>query len=595
MARDGDKVDDIGADGSDTFWVHRCEKANDAGDIVFLLNAWINNPLKQHKVLSRLINLGADVVCLLETRIRRINADKFYSAFFDEWNMIDNYAYSEGGRIWVMWRKQWSFSTLRANDQSLTIVGVVNGHRTLITVVYGSNSRVARRGLWDHLKDLDSEVGSSPWVVGGDFNVTLRADESSDFEILGVHNSPDMEDFQGCLEDLDLLYHPFLGPSFTWSNRQDDGFLARKQDRILVNHPWLSVYPDSFVEFKAHGVSDHCPESWTVQCDGNPMQRLFLKLKRLKPKLKNLNKEQFSDFSNRVLSKRANLERIQLINLSHTDHRNIEEERRIHAELVDLEVAEFEFYRQRAKVHWLKEGDLNTKFFHQRVESNKKKNTIKVLVTQNGQFLDSFDDMDDELVSFFTNLIGTADPMVKSPPMECLKELLNFSLPDGAEAMLTKEVEDKEIKEALFRQCNGKSPGLDGYSSWFFKAAWDVVGCDFLAAIRFFFLSSSLLPAFNATTIVLVPKALNACMAKEFRPISCCTVVYKTITRIITTRLSLIFPCMISPSQTTFVKGRNIVDNTLLAQEIVKGYSRKSLSPRCAIKIDLQKAFDSVD
>ncbi|KAE8667867.1 Detected protein of unknown function [Hibiscus syriacus] len=589
----------------------------------------INNPLKQHKVLSRLINLGANVVCLLETRIRRINADKFYSAFSDEWNMIDNYAYSEGGRIWVMWRKQWSFSTLRANDQSLTIVGVVNGHMTLITAVYGSNSRVARRGLWDHLKDLDSEVGSSPWVVGGDFNVTIRADESSDFEILGVHNSPDMEDFQGCLEDIDLLDHPFLGPSFTWSNRQDDGFLTRKLDRILVNHPWLSIYPDSFVEFKAQGVSDHCPgmiwtqrgaltrrpkpfkffncwstsanflgivkESWTVQCAGNPMQRLFLKLKRLKPKLKNLNKEQFSDISNKVLSKRADLERIQLINLSHTDQRNIEEERRIHAELVDLEVIESEFYRERAKVHWLKEGDLNTKFFHQIVELNKKKNTIKVLVTQNGQFLDSFDDMADELVSFFTNLIGTADPMVKSPPMECLKELLNFSLPDDAEAMLTKEVDDKEIKEALFRQGNGKSPGPDGYSYWFFKAAWDVVGCDFLAVIRFFFLSSSLLPAFNATTIVLVPKALNACMAKDFRPISCCTVVYKTITRIITTRLSLIFPCMISPSQTAFVKGRNIVDNTLLAQEIVKGYSMKSLSPICAIKIDLQKAFDSVD
>ncbi|XP_039032501.1 uncharacterized protein LOC120167609 [Hibiscus syriacus] len=92
-----------------------------------------------------------------------------------------------------------------------------------------------------------------------------------------------------------------------------------------------------------------------------------------------------------------------------------------------------------------------------------------------------------------------------------------------------------------------------------------------------------------------VPKALNVCMAKDFRPVSCCIVVYKTITRIITTRLSHIFSSIISPSQTTFVKGRNIVDNTLLDQEIVKGYSWKSLSPRCAIKIDLQKAFDYVN
>ncbi|XP_039052584.1 uncharacterized protein LOC120194318 [Hibiscus syriacus] len=40
--------------------------------------------------------------------------------------------------------------------------------------------------------------------------------------------------------------------------------------------------------------------------------------------------------------------------------------------------------------------------------------------------------------------------------------------------------------------------------------------------------------------------------------------------------------------------GISISDNTLLAQEIVRGYSRKNLSPRCAIKVDLQKAFDSI-
>lgn len=33
----------------------------------------------------------------------------------------------------------------------------------------------------------------------------------------------------------------------------------------------------------------------------------------------------------------------------------------------------------------------------------------------------------------------------------------------------------------------------------------------------------------------------------------------------------------------------------LLAHELVRGYGRKSLSDRCAIKIDLQKAFDSLD
>ena len=37
-----------------------------------------------------------------------------------------------------------------------------------------------------------------------------------------------------------------------------------------------------------------------------------------------------------------------------------------------------------------------------------------------------------------------------------------------------------------------------------------------------------------------------------------------------------------------------MIENVLLAQELVAGYSRKNMSPRCAIKIDLRKAFDSI-
>lgn len=43
------------------------------------------------------------------------------------------------------------------------------------------------------------------------------------------------------------------------------------------------------------------------------------------------------------------------------------------------------------------------------------------------------------------------------------------------------------------------------------------------------------------------------------------------------------------------MKGRVIFDNILLSHELVKGYDRKNLSPRCMIKIDLQKAYDSVE
>ncbi|XP_039063442.1 uncharacterized protein LOC120208171 [Hibiscus syriacus] len=216
--------------------------------------------------------------------------------------------------------------------------------------------------------------------------------------------------------------------------------------------------------------------------------------------------------------------------------------KRIHDELVNLEVAEYEFYRQKAKMHWLNEGDLNIRFFHQMVESNKKMNTIRVIKGEDGQYYDTFEGMATELMSFFTNLIGVEDPFVKSSFVEDLKGMLNYSLLEGAADFLIREVSDMEIKESKFKQENYKSTDPDGYTSGFFKVDWDIIGTGFTSAVR----------------------------------------------------LAPFFPGMISLSQLAFFKGRNIVDNTLLAQEIVKGYSKKSLSPRCAVKIDLQKAFDSV-
>ncbi|WMV24161.1 hypothetical protein MTR67_017546 [Solanum verrucosum] len=52
---------------------------------------------------------------------------------------------------------------------------------------------------------------------------------------------------------------------------------------------------------------------------------------------------------------------------------------------------------------------------------------------------------------------------------------------------------------------------------------------------------------------------------------------------------------IISKAQSGFIPGRKIVDNIILATELVKAYSRQHISPRCMLKIDLQKAYDSVE
>ncbi|CAN0877149.1 LINE-1 reverse transcriptase homolog, partial [Linum grandiflorum] len=59
-------------------------------------------------------------------------------------------------------------------------------------------------------------------------------------------------------------------------------------------------------------------------------------------------------------------------------------------------------------------------------------------------------------------------------------------------------------------------------------------------------------------------------------------------------RLASVLPRLISPSQSAFAKGRLISDNILLAQELVASYHSGRVSPRCVMKVDIMKAFDSL-
>ncbi|KAL0420582.1 UNVERIFIED_CONTAM: hypothetical protein Slati_3081100 [Sesamum latifolium] len=52
---------------------------------------------------------------------------------------------------------------------------------------------------------------------------------------------------------------------------------------------------------------------------------------------------------------------------------------------------------------------------------------------------------------------------------------------------------------------------------------------------------------------------------------------------------------IISPTQNAFVPGRKIGDNVMLAQELFMGYNQRHLPKRCALKVDLRKAYDTVE
>jgi len=98
----------------------------------------------------------------------------------------------------------------------------------------------------------------------------------------------------------------------------------------------------------------------------------------------------------------------------------------------------------------------------------------------------------------------------------------------------------------------------------------------------------------SATKLIVLPKVAYPQTASDFRPISCCNVVYKCISKLLCFRLKEILPSLIDQSQAAFIPSRKLLYNVFVCQDIARGYERKHISPCCLLKIDLHKAFDSI-
>ncbi|XP_021996242.2 uncharacterized protein LOC110893442 [Helianthus annuus] len=200
-------------------------------------------------------------------------------------------------------------------------------------------------------------------------------------------------------------------------------------------------------------------------------------------------------------------------------------------------------------------------------------------------------DVPQVMVNHFSNFFGSVGDIAEHPMPDLFTKVLSE---DKATAMAWM-VSNEEIKQAMFSIAGNKAPGPDGYTSIFFKKSWDVIGNDICSAVRDFFDNGSLLTQLNHTIISLIPKVSTPALITDYRPISCCNTLYKCISKIITNRIKEGLGDIFSINQSAFVPGRRIPDNILLTQELMHNYHRNHGPPRCAFKVDIQKAYDTVD
>ena len=133
-----------------------------------------------------------------------------------------------------------------------------------------------------------------------------------------------------------------------------------------------------------------------------------------------------------------------------------------------------------------------------------------------------------------------------------------------------------------------------GFLYFFYKECSDMVGPEVVSVMEDFYADRCQMESLNKVYLILIPKTAGTDYIGDFQPISLSNSIYLIIAKVLVNRLHEVLDGLISPFQSAFIPGQQMIDSVVLAEEMVAAWRRSGTA--CFMwKVDFAKAYDSID
>lgn len=201
----------------------------------------------------------------------------------------------------------------------------------------------------------------------------------------------------------------------------------------------------------------------------------------------------------------------------------IDKSRQMEMELCEVLMREETMWYQRSRALWIKDGDKNTSFFHQKASQRQKQTTVtRIQDQQHGRWVDKFEEIAGVMTERFVDIFRYVSPRNVHRVLDSIESRVTPEMNDH----LTKPYTKEEILAALKQMYPSKAPGPNGMSPLFLQKFWHVFQNDFVNATFDILNNGCDSSVINHTFIVLIPKVKTPETPKDFWLISLCNVIF---------------------------------------------------------------------